>query len=65
MNQVAKWLVTIGALNWGLVGLGRLLGMGDSLNVVNLILGRVSVLESLVYLLVGVSAVYLLVTGRQ
>ncbi len=45
-----------GALNWGLVGIGSLIG--TNLNVVNLILGRVSILETIVYILVGASAVW-------
>lgn len=56
LNQIAKLLVTIGALNWGLTGIGML--VGTNLNVVNLLLGRVSVLEAVVYLLVGAAAVY-------
>lgn len=58
LNQIAKLLVTIGALNWGLIGIGML--VGTNLNVVNLLLGKVSILEVVVYLLVGASAVYLL-----
>ncbi len=53
---IAKVLLVVGGLNWGLVGLGTLLG-GSGWNVVNMLLGGVPVLESVVYLLVGVSAV--------
>jgi uncharacterized membrane protein YuzA (DUF378 family) len=56
MNQIAKYLVLVGALNWGLVGIGSLIG--TNLNVVNLILGRISILETIVYILVGASAVW-------
>ena len=45
----------IGALNWGLVGLGGFLGR--DLNVVHLALGTWPAVESIVYLLVGVAAV--------
>ncbi len=62
LNQITKWLVVIGAVNWGLVGIGQL--MGTNLNVVNLLLGRVSILETLVYILVGLSAVYGLMNNR-
>jgi uncharacterized membrane protein YuzA (DUF378 family) len=62
LNQITKWLVVIGAVNWGLVGIGSL--MGTNLNIVNLILGRVSILETLVYILVGLSAVYGLVNNK-
>ena len=56
LNQIAKLLVTVGALNWGLTGIGML--VGTNLNVVNLLLGKVSILEAVVYLLVGAAAVY-------
>lgn len=55
INQIARWLVTIGALNWGLVGIGYFFGM--NLNLVNIILGGVSWLEAAVYVLIGASAV--------
>ncbi len=57
MSLVAKVLVVIGGINWGLVGLGMLLGSASGWNVVNMILGSVPVLEAIIYLLVGVSAV--------
>ncbi len=53
--MVAKILVIVGALNWGLVGVGMFLG--SNLNLVNMILGSIPVLEAVVYVLVGVSAV--------
>ncbi len=54
-GMIAYWLIIIGALNWGLVGLGHLFG-GDW-NIVYLLLGKWPVVEDLVYVLVGVSAV--------
>jgi len=54
--MVACILLVVGGLNWGLVGLGGLLG-GKDLNVVHLILGSIPTLEYIVYLLVAVSAV--------
>ena len=48
-------LVAIGAINWGLVGLGMLLG--HNWNVVNLLLGGLPTVEAVVYLLVGLSAI--------
>lgn len=50
---VAKWLVIIGGLNWGLVG-------AFDFNLVNAILGSMSWLERLVYVLVGLSALVML-----
>lgn len=49
-------LVIIGALNWGLVGL---LG----LDLVAKIFGAGSVIARVVYILVGIAAVYLIVMG--
>lgn len=54
-HATAYILVLIGALNWGLVGLGELFGI--NLNVVNLILGAWPILEYLIYIVVGISAV--------
>jgi len=48
-------LVVVGGINWGLVGLGMLLSM--DLNVVNMLLGTWPMVEAIVYLLVGVSAI--------
>lgn len=60
MSLVAKVLVVVGGLNWGLVGLGMLVGSLDSWNVVNMLLGSWPVVEAVVYLLVGIAAVVLL-----
>jgi len=57
LDWVAVVLSVVGALNWGLVGIGYLLGA--NLNLVNLILGSIPVLENIVYLLVGLSGLYL------
>ena len=52
MDQVVKWLLIVGALNWGLVGL-------LNLNVVEMVLGGAdSVLVKGVYVLVGLAGVY-------
>ena len=47
----AIWLVVIGALNWGLVGL-------LNVNLVNWLLGSWPTVERIVYILVGLSGVY-------
>lgn len=57
MCWVVSLLVVIGGLNWGLVGLGALIG--TNLNVVNMLLGSVPTVESIVYLLVGVAALFM------
>ena len=58
LHCTAFWLVIIGGLNWGLVAVGNY--MASNWNIVNLIFGSVSWLENLVYLLVGISALFLI-----
>lgn len=58
---VSKILVAIGGLNWGLVGLGMLLGKMDSWNLVKMVFGSMPTVEAIVYLLVGIAAVMLIV----
>lgn len=53
VHKFAWALVIIGALNWGLVGL-------FNFNLVEAILGQWAVLETIVYVLVGLSAVAML-----
>lgn len=56
LHTVSFILLLVGGLNWLLVGLGGFLG-GDW-NVVKTVLGSWPTVESLVYILVGLSAVY-------
>jgi uncharacterized protein len=63
LHMVSFILAMVGALNWGLVGIGGF--MGSNLNLVNLILGSAPMVEWIVYVLVGLSAVYLLVTHKR
>lgn len=60
VDMVSKWLVVIGGLNWGLVGVGSF--AKANLNVVGMILGGIAggVLANIVYVLVGLSALYML-----
>lgn len=58
VELVATLLVVVGAVNWGLVGLGGF--MGANWNVVNMLLGSMPQLEWLVYVLVGASGLWLL-----
>ncbi len=60
IGQVSKWLVLIGGLNWGLVGAGKLAGTAAGWNIVNMVLGSVPMLENVIYLLVGLSALWML-----
>lgn len=54
VHGVAYVLVLVGALNWGLVGIGGF--MGKELNLVNMLLGTWPMVEWIVYILVGLSA---------
>jgi uncharacterized protein len=55
---VAFILVLIGALNWLLVGIG----VGD---VVSMIFGAGSIITAIIFVLVGLSGVYLIVTHKK
>ncbi len=56
VHKFAWVLVIIGALNWGLVGL-------FDFNLVETILGQWDIVERIVYVLVGLSAVAMLFCG--
>ncbi len=57
-HAVTFLLVVVGALNWGLIGL-------LNFNLVKMVLGSWPMVETLVYVLVGASAVYLLATHKN
>ncbi len=57
LHVVAFTLVVVGALNWGLIGL-------FNFNLVSTLFGMGG-LAQLVYVLVGVSAVYILITHKD
>jgi uncharacterized membrane protein YuzA (DUF378 family) len=62
MDWIAYVLTIVGGLNWGLVG-------AFDFNLVDEIFGVDSTLASIIYILVGLSALYLIVTvgklGRE
>lgn len=62
-------LVIVGAVNWGLVGLGQLVANdGNTYNLVYLLfnnLAGVPEVESVVYLLVGLAGLYQVYFGYQ
>lgn len=60
VSKISYLLLVIGGLNWGLVGVGMLMG-GTNLNIVNLVLGSYSMIEAIVYLLVGIATVMKLI----
>ncbi|ODN43954.1 DUF378 domain-containing protein [Piscirickettsia litoralis] len=56
LDKIAIILVVIGGLNWGLVGLLQL-------NLITLILGDITALVRIIYILVGVSTLWVIVRG--
>jgi len=58
IDTIAWILVIIGGLNWGLVGIANL-------DIVDLIFGTIPVLAKIVYILVGISALYVLLTMKK
>lgn len=56
---VAKLLLVVGGLNWGLIGASALFADYANWNVVNLLLGSWPMVEAVVYLLVGLSALWM------
>ncbi len=55
LHMVSFTLLIVGGLNWGLWAL-------FNLNLVNAVVGSMPMVEKLVYILVGVSAVYIAAT---
>lgn len=53
LNYIALTLVIIGAINWGLIGFIKF-------DLVAFLFGNLSLLSRIVYILVGVSGLYLL-----
>ncbi|TSC69332.1 MAG: hypothetical protein G01um101456_237 [Parcubacteria group bacterium Gr01-1014_56] len=64
LKPIASVLVIVGAINWGLVGLGWLVGNADW-NVVHMLLGSSMQLEALVYVLVGAAGVWGLLDWKK
>lgn len=63
VNTVAWLLVIVGALNWGLIGLGGF--AGANWNVVGMLLGAWPQVEWLVYVLVGASGAWMLINKKM
>ena len=57
LHFVAFILLVVAGLNWGLTALG--------FNVVNMLVGSWPIVETVIYLLVGVAAVYEVVTHKK
>jgi len=52
LTKIAGILVIIGGINWGLVGIANI-------DLVELLLGSIPIVQQIVYVLVGISALYL------
>jgi uncharacterized membrane protein YuzA (DUF378 family) len=63
LNPIAWILVIVGAINWGLVGIGGF--TGNNWDVVNMLLGAWPEVKSIVYVLIGLSGVWLLVNKSK
>ncbi|MFO7711445.1 MAG: DUF378 domain-containing protein [Candidatus Woesearchaeota archaeon] len=53
LDWIALVLVIVGGLNWGLVGLFQF-------NLVDFLFGSIALLERVIYVLVGVAALYMI-----
>ncbi len=63
LHMIAFLLLAIGGLNWGLIGLG---GFANAdWNIVHMILGSWPQVEWVVYILVGLSAVWLGISHKH
>lgn len=60
LDWIAYVLVVIGALNWGLVGLKSFGAVSYDWDLVALLLGAMPWLAAIVYLLVGLSGLWVL-----
>ena len=63
LDWVSLVLVIVGALNWGLFGIGQL--MMANWNLVNLIFGSFPTVEALIYVVVGLAGLYELYFAYQ
>ena len=64
IKKIAMILVLIGALNWGLVGVGLFFGSNyDLVDYIAYTLG-IDMLAMVVYVLVGLSGIYLLLCSK-
>jgi len=60
VGWIASILVVIGALNWGLIGLNSFSKVNYDWDLVNLLLGKFPIVAAIVYLLVGLSGLWML-----
>ena len=63
IRTIARLLVFIGAINWGLIGISYF--AATNLNIVSMATSMFPPLEAVVYILVGLSGVYLILPGKK
>ena len=61
IDWIASILVIIGAINWGLVGIMSFSAVSYDYDLINLIVGSVPWLAAIIYILVGLSGIWVLV----
>ena len=65
LHPIAFILTIIGGLNWGLYGLGLLINNNGDWNVVHMVLQAWPQVEAIVYVLVGLSAIWLIIEHKK
>ncbi len=63
LHMIGFILLVIGGINWGLIGLGYF--AGSNWDVLGMLLGSWPQVLNIVYVLVGISAVWLLVGHKK
>ena len=58
LGKIAFVLLIIGGLNWGLMGLFQM-------DIVQIIFGSLTTIITIVYILIGLSALYLAINGGR
>ena len=61
IEKIATVLAIIGAINWGLVGIASFSEVSYDYDLVNLVLGSIPILAAIVYVLIGISGIWMLV----
>ncbi len=65
LGKTAMVLAAIGAINWGLVALKSFKGVSYQWDLVNLLTGNIPILAATIYLLIGLSGIWLLIRAFE
>ncbi|MEI6352544.1 MAG: DUF378 domain-containing protein [Candidatus Nomurabacteria bacterium] len=60
MHHLAKIFVIIGGLNLGILGVGKLIGTKNDLNMIELFHSFYPLLPTILYLIIGLAAIVLI-----